>query len=81
MAQFYRCFMKKIYLYHGTNPKLDEENITFYMDHKFSRSLGLDQIEIHGSTNSNISKLAIIISCGHKCIIICNRCNVGTKPN
>jgi hypothetical protein len=81
MAQFYRCFIKKIYLYHGTNHKVDEENRTLYLDHKVSKNLGSDQIKIHGSTNSNTCKLGIRVSCAHECIIICNKCNVGTKPN
>jgi hypothetical protein len=67
--------------YHGTNHKIDEENQTFYLDHRMSRSLVSYQVEIHGNTNSNASKLAIGVSCAHKCIIIGNRCNVGTEPN
>jgi hypothetical protein len=46
-----------------------------------SRSLGLDQTKVHGNTNSNTSKLAIIVSFAHICIIVGSRCNVGTKPN
>jgi len=43
--------------------------------------LGLDQVKIHGSTNSNTFKLAVGVSCAQGCIIVGNRCNVGTKPN
>jgi hypothetical protein len=46
-----------------------------------SRSLGLDQAEVHGSTNFNTSKLTIGVSCAHICIIVGSRCNVGTEPN
>jgi hypothetical protein len=46
-----------------------------------SRSLGLDQAKVHGSTNSNTSKLTIGASCAHICIIVGNRCNVGIEPN
>jgi len=81
MAWFYRCFIKKLCLYHGTNHKAGEENKTFYLDHKVSRSLGSYQAEIHGSTNSDASKLVVGVSCAHKCIIIGNNCNVGTKAN
>jgi hypothetical protein len=65
----------------GTNHKTNEENITFYLDHRMSRSLGLDQVEIHRSTNFYTSKLAIGVSCAHKCITIGNKCNVGTESN
>jgi hypothetical protein len=74
-------FHKKLCLYHGTNHQVDEQNGTFYLDHRVLRSLGSDQAEVHGSTNSNTSKLAIGVSRAHKCIIVGNRCNVGTKPN
>jgi hypothetical protein len=74
-------FHKKLYLYHGTNHQVDEENGTFYLDHKVLRSLGLDQVEMHGNTNFDTSKLAIGVSRAHKCIIVGSRCNVGTKPN
>ncbi len=80
MVQFYRSFIKKNSFYHGTNHKVGEENITFYLYHKVSKSLGSDQVKIHG-TNSNTSKLAIGVSCAHRCIIIGSRCNVGMKPN
>jgi len=50
----------------------------FYLDHKVSTSLGLDQAKVHGSTNYNTSKLEVGISCAHKCIIIGSGCNVGT---
>jgi hypothetical protein len=74
-------FHQELYLYHGTNHKVDEENITFYLDHIVSKNLGPNQIEIHGSTNSGTSKLVVGVSCAHIYIIIGNRCNVGTKPN
>ncbi len=45
------------------------------------RSLGLNQAEIYGNTNSYTSKLATRIPCAHICIFIGNRCNVSTKPN
>jgi hypothetical protein len=38
-------FYQELCLYHGTNHKVDEENRTLYLDHKMSRSLGLDQVE------------------------------------
>jgi hypothetical protein len=56
-------FHQKLYLYHGTNHQVDEENKTFYMDNKMLRNLGSDQIEVHGSSNFNTSKLAVGISC------------------
>jgi hypothetical protein len=74
-------FHQEFCLYHGTNYKVDEENKTFYPNHRMSKSLGLDQVEIHENTNSNTSKLVIGVSCGHICIIVDSRCNVGTKPN
>jgi hypothetical protein len=46
-----------------------------------SKSLGSNQVKIHGSTTSDTSKLVVGVSCAHICIIIGNRCNVGTKPN
>jgi hypothetical protein len=45
-----------------------------------SRSLGLDQTKIYGSTNFDTSKLAIGVPCAHICIFIGSRCNVNTKP-
>jgi hypothetical protein len=78
MARFYRCFIQELCLYHGTNHKAYEEDKTLYLDHKVSKSLGSDQVEIHGSTDFDTSKLAIGISCAHRCIIIGSRCNVGT---
>jgi hypothetical protein len=56
-------FHQELCLYYGTNHKANEENRTFYLDHKMSRNLGSDQAEIHGNTNSNTSKLAIGVSC------------------
>ncbi len=38
--------------------------------------MGLDQAEIHGSTNFNTSKLVVGVSCAHKCIIVGSGCNV-----
>jgi hypothetical protein len=61
--------------------KSDEENKTFYLDHRVLKNLGSNQVEIHGSTNSDTSKLAIGVSCAHICIIVGSRCNVGIKPN
>jgi hypothetical protein len=34
---------QELCLYHGTNDKVDEEDKTFYLDHKVLRSLGLAQ--------------------------------------
>jgi hypothetical protein len=58
-------FHQELCLYHGTNQQVDEENKTFYLDHKMSRNLGLDQAKVHGSTDSNTSKMAIGVSCAH----------------
>jgi hypothetical protein len=58
-------FHQKLCLYHGTNYEFDEENQTLYLDHRMSRSLGLYQVEVHGSTNFNTFKLAIGVSCAH----------------
>jgi hypothetical protein len=44
-------FYQELCLYHGTNHKADEEDITHYLDHRMLRSLGLNQAEIYGSTN------------------------------
>ncbi len=71
-------FHQELFLYHGTNHQVDEENITLYLDHIMSRSLGSYKKEVHGSTDSNTSKLAVGVSCAHRCIIVGNRCNVGT---
>jgi hypothetical protein len=77
---FIEISLKKTPFYHGNDHKVGEENITFYLYHKVSKSLGSNQVKIHG-TNSNTSKLAVGVSCAHKCIIIGSRCNVGMKPN
>jgi hypothetical protein len=74
-------FHQEFCFYHGTNHQVDEENKTFYIDHRMSKSLGSNQAEVNGSTDSNTSKLAVGVSCAHECIIVGNRCNVGTKPN
>jgi hypothetical protein len=74
-------FHQKLYIYHGTNHQVDEENKTLYINHKLLRSLGLDQVKVHGSTNFNTSKLAIEVSCARICIIVGNGCNVGIEPN
>jgi hypothetical protein len=34
---------QELYLYHGTNHKVDEEGKTFYLDHKVLRRLGSAQ--------------------------------------
>jgi len=44
---------------HGTNHQVDEQNIIFYLDHRVSISLGSNQAKVHGSTDFNISKLAL----------------------
>jgi len=36
-------FHKFFCLYHGTNHQVDEENDTFYLDHRVSRGLGSDK--------------------------------------
>jgi hypothetical protein len=74
-------FHKKLYLYHGTNYQVDEENETLYLNHRMLRSLGSNQEKIHGNTNFDTSKLANGVSCAHRCIIIGSRCNVGIEPN
>jgi hypothetical protein len=74
-------FHQKLCRYRGTNHQVDEENETLYLDHRMSRSLRLDQAKVHGSTNSDTSKLAIGVSCARECIIVGSRCNVGIKPN
>jgi len=63
-------FHQELCFYHGTNHQVDEEKKTLYLDHKMSTSLGLNQAEVHGSTNFNTSKLVVGVSCAHKCIII-----------
>jgi hypothetical protein len=42
-------FHKKICLYHGTNHQVDEENGTFYLDHRVSRGLGSGKKKVHGN--------------------------------
>jgi hypothetical protein len=71
-------FHKKLSFYHGINYKVDEEDKTIYLDHKVLENLGSNQTKIYGNTNYDTSKLAFGISYAHKCIIIGNRCNVGT---
>jgi len=71
-------FHQEIFLYHGTDHQVDEENITFYLDHRMSRNLGSDKGEVHGNTDSNTSKLAVGVSCAHRCIIVGSRSNLGT---
>ncbi len=73
-------FHQELCFYHGTKYKVDEEDKTFYLDHRMLRNLGSYQAKIHRSTNFDTSKLAIGVSCAHKCIIIGNRCNVGMNP-
>jgi hypothetical protein len=72
---------QELCFYHGINHQVDEENKTFYLGDKMLRSLGSYQVEVHGNTNFNTSKLAIGVSCAHKCIIIGNKCNVGIEAN
>ncbi len=74
-------FYQKLYLYHSTNQKVDEENGTLYLDHRASKNLGFDQAKVHGSTNLDTSKLAIGVACAHRCIIVGSRCNAGIEPN
>jgi len=74
-------FHQELCFYHGINHKDDEEDITFYLDHIMSKSLGSDQTKIHGNTNFDTSKLVVRISCAHICIIISSRCNVSIEPN
>jgi hypothetical protein len=38
MALFYRCFYQELCLYHGTNHKANDKDITFYLDHKVSNA-------------------------------------------
>jgi hypothetical protein len=71
-------FHQELRLYHGTNHQVDKENKTFYLDHIMSNNLGLDQAKVHGSIDSNTSKLAVGVSCAHICIIVGSGCNVGT---
>jgi hypothetical protein len=52
-------FHQELCLYHGTNHQVDEENKTLYLDHRILRSLGSNQAKIHGSTDSNTSKLVV----------------------
>jgi hypothetical protein len=51
--------VQKLCLYYGTNHKVDEENKTFYLNHKVLRSLGSVQAKIHKNTNFDSSKLTI----------------------
>jgi hypothetical protein len=81
MVQFYRCFYQELCFYHGINHKVNEEDKTFYLDHKVSRSLGSDQTKIYGSTKSDTSKLVVGVPCPHICIFTDSRCNVNTYPN
>ncbi len=48
-------FHQQLCFYHGTIHKADEEDKTFYLDHKVSRSLGSNQVKIHRSTNFDTS--------------------------
>jgi uncharacterized protein YggL (DUF469 family) len=63
-------YQELIFLYHGINHQVNEENRTHYLEHMMSRNLGSNQVEIHGSIDSNASKLAVRVSCAHKCIIV-----------
>jgi len=72
---------QELCLYHGSNHQVDEENKTLYLGHIMSRSLGSYQIKIHGNIDSKTSKLAIGVSCAHKCTIIGSKCNVGIEAN
>jgi hypothetical protein len=74
-------FHQEFCLYHGTNYKANEEDITICLDHRVLKRLRSNQTKIYGNTNSDTSKLEVGISYAHVCIIIGNRCNVGTKPN
>jgi hypothetical protein len=74
-------FHQKLYLYHGTNHQVDEENRTLYLDHKMLRSLGLDQVKVHGSIDFNTSKMVVGVSCAHICIIVSSGYNFGIKPS
>jgi hypothetical protein len=74
-------FHREFCFYHGTIHKVDEEDKTFYLDHKVLKNLGLNQVKIHRSTNFDTSKLVVGISCAHKCITIGNRCNFNIESN
>jgi hypothetical protein len=71
---------QELCLYHGTNHKVDEEDKTLYLDHKVSKSLGSDKVEIYGSTNFDTSKLASGVSCVHKCIFTGNGAMLAQNP-
>jgi hypothetical protein len=74
-------FHQELCLYHGTNYKADEEDVTIYLDHRIFKNLGSNQTKIYGNTNFDPSKLVVGISYAYICIIIGNRCNVGIEPN
>jgi hypothetical protein len=74
-------FHQELCFNHGTTHKVDEEDRTFYLDHKVSRSLGSNQVEIHRSTNFDTFKLVVGISCAHKYITIGNRRNFHIESN
>ncbi len=80
MAQFYKCFIENFAFIMAPIIKLMKKT-TIYLDHIMSRTLSSNQTKIYGSTNFDTSELVVGISSARKCIIIGNRCNVGTKPN
>jgi hypothetical protein len=69
MAQFYRCFIKKIATIMAPTTKLTKKT-DFSFDEGMSKGLGVDQTKVYPSTNIDITKLACGISCSYICIII-----------
>ncbi len=57
--QIFNGIVQELCLYHGTNHKDDEEDKTFYPNHKVLRSLGSVQAKIHKNTNFDSSKFTI----------------------
>ncbi len=74
MAQFFRCFIKNFAFIMAPITNLMRKIKPFYLDHRMSKNLGSNQVELHGNTHYNTSKLAVGVSCGQICIIIGSMC-------
>jgi hypothetical protein len=52
-------FHQELCLYHGTNHKVNEEDINFYLDHRMLKSLGSDQAKIQINTLEVIALIKV----------------------
>ncbi len=81
MAQFYRCFIKKIAFIMALITKLTKKTKPFIWTIECQEAWDQIKQKYMEALILIPPKLAIGVSCAHKCIIVGSRCNGGTKPN